>query len=295
MKSTRLRTESNPNTPTRLVENSAPPPSPLFSSGLADSLITAHQNIVKVPKEKEEIVSEGLTSRDVSDFDSVSSPSRGGGISESDNSSDAYSPKNVTLASGFLEKKPTNASDSKDKVVTSKQLYGKALAKSSRLSSLDMWVSDTFSDAPLPSPSSPKSSNRSLFVNTCISSERKASIKVTTPIKPPKTDSFSASCDDNDTDTDADTEETSKTEKLPNKSLKVNNKSLSIVRIASFAGFDSASLYEINDDKERRYTKLLKQRRRYIVTTPEWNRLRVQFAKKQINVMITKASRKYSI
>ena len=296
MKSNRLRTGSNPNTPTRVLvdksaSSSSPLPSPLFSSGLSESIINPHKNVVVKGNSKgnEEIMSEGLTSREISDFDSVSSPARGGAVSESENSSDAYSPKSSTPASEFLEN--NQASGSKDYSVMSKQLYGKALSKSSRLSSLDMWASDPYSDTPPPPPSSPKSSNRSLVVNTCISSERKASIKLTSPSKLLKTDSFSASCDDIDTDTDADTEETSKTEKMANKSLKPNNKSLSIVRVASFAGFDSASLYEINDDKERRYIKLLKQRRRNIVNTSEWNRLRVQFAKKQINVMITKVSR----
>ena len=99
-------------------------------------------------------------------------------------------------------------------------------------------------------------------------------------------DSSVGPSDENDTDVD----ETSPLSVKLALAEKPARSSLSLVRVASFAGFESASFYEI-DDEERRCSTLSRQRRKLRRANSEWINLFFTFIMSSIKTVIMKTSK----
>lgn len=100
-------------------------------------------------------------------------------------------------------------------------------------------------------------------------------------------DTSAAPREENETDVD----ENSPLSKQSSPIDKPVKSSLSLVRVASFAGFESASFYEIDDEKERRCTTLTRQRRKLRRTNSEWINLFFTFIMSSIKSVIMKTSK----
>jgi len=94
--------------------------------------------------------------------------------------------------------------------------------------------------------------------------------------------------EENDTDVDENSSLRRNSSSSTEKSVK---SSLSLVRVASFAGFESASFYEIDDEKERRCTTLTRHRRKLRRTNSEWINLFFTFIMSSIKSVIMKTSK----
>lgn len=119
--------------------------------------------------------------------------------------------------------------------------------------------------------------------NTIVSQRSNKNSSPSITVKKGASSSNSTNTVNDDTDSNGNTSQVVTKSSLSMKS--------SIVRIASFAGFESASFIDFDDVKERRYTKLARLKRKQVQNTGEWNKLKSQFATKAVNLLIIKSKR----